>query len=60
VVLGSTDTEGSQRFFTEGLGFKVSDNVPGIASFLRCSSDHHKRPRAACPCPVPASHVLAG
>ncbi|MGW7824533.1 VOC family protein [Streptomyces puniciscabiei] len=40
VVLGSTDQEASQRFFTEGLGFKVSDLVPG-AAFLRCSSDHH-------------------
>ncbi|MGW8951923.1 VOC family protein [Streptomyces sp. NPDC055709] len=40
VVLGSTDQEASQRFFTEGLGFKVSDQVPG-AAFLRCSTDHH-------------------
>lgn len=41
VVLGSTDQEASQRFFTEGLGFKVSDEVPNAAAFLRCSSDHH-------------------
>ena len=41
VVLGSTDQERSQRFFTAGLGFKVSDTVPGLASFLRCSTDHH-------------------
>ena len=41
VVLGSTDHEGSQRFFVDGLGFKVSDSVPGIATFMRCSSDHH-------------------
>jgi catechol 2,3-dioxygenase-like lactoylglutathione lyase family enzyme len=41
VVLGSTDQESSQRFFTEGLGFKVSDTVPGLAAFLRCSTDHH-------------------
>ena len=40
VVLGSTDQEASQRFFTEGLGFKVSDLVPG-AAFLRCTTDHH-------------------
>ncbi|MET9827968.1 VOC family protein [Streptomyces sp. NPDC006385] len=40
VVLGSTHQEASQRFFTEGLGFKVSDLVPG-AAFLRCSTDHH-------------------
>ncbi|MFF6984463.1 VOC family protein [Streptomyces sp. NPDC008343] len=40
VVLGSTNQEASQRFFVDGLGFKVSDMVPG-AAFLRCSSDHH-------------------
>ncbi len=41
VVLGSTDREASQRFFTRGIGLKVSDEVPGIAAFLRCSTDHH-------------------
>src|SRR6201985_1033200 len=41
VVIGSLDQEASQRFFTEGLGFKVSDRVPGLASFMRCSTDHH-------------------
>ncbi|MEU6083625.1 VOC family protein [Streptomyces sp. NPDC047108] len=40
VVIGSTDQEASQRFFTDGLGFQVSDLVPG-AAFLRCSTDHH-------------------
>ena len=41
VVFGSTDQELSQKFFTSGLGFKVSDTVPGLAAFLRCSTDHH-------------------
>ncbi len=41
VVFGSTDQAATQRFFTEGLGFKVSDEAPGFASFLRCSTDHH-------------------
>ncbi len=41
VVLGSTDQESSQRLFTEGLGFKISDTVPGLAAFMRCSTDHH-------------------
>jgi Glyoxalase/Bleomycin resistance protein/Dioxygenase superfamily len=41
VVLGSTDQAGSQRLFTEGLGFKISDTVPGVAAFMRCSTDHH-------------------
>ncbi len=41
VVIGSTDQEASTKFFTEGLGFKISDKVPFLASFMRCSTDHH-------------------
>ena len=41
VVLGSTDLEASERFFIQGVGFKVSDTIAGAASFLRCSTDHH-------------------
>ena len=40
-VLGSTDHEATQRFFVEGLGFKVSDEIKGQGAFLRCSTDHH-------------------
>lgn len=41
VVLGSTDQEFSQKFFQHGIGLKVSDTVSGLASFMRCSTDHH-------------------
>ncbi|MFJ5775632.1 VOC family protein [Streptomyces sp. NPDC093094] len=41
VVLGSTDQESSERFFRQGIGFKVSDTVKGLAAFMRCSTDHH-------------------
>ncbi len=41
VVIGSTDRAATQRFFTEGLGFKTSDEVLGVAAFMRCSTDHH-------------------
>jgi catechol 2,3-dioxygenase-like lactoylglutathione lyase family enzyme len=41
VVLGSTDQALSQKFFQQGIGFKVSDTVPGLAAFMRCSTDHH-------------------
>jgi catechol 2,3-dioxygenase-like lactoylglutathione lyase family enzyme len=42
VVIGSADAPASKRFFTEGIGFRVSDEVPAIgASFMRCSTDHH-------------------
>jgi catechol 2,3-dioxygenase-like lactoylglutathione lyase family enzyme len=40
-VLGSTDQPASQRFFTDGIGFKISDRVVGHAAFMRCSTDHH-------------------
>lgn len=41
VVMGSTDQPSSQRFFVEGIGFKISDVVKGEAAFMRCSTDHH-------------------
>ncbi len=41
VVIGSTDLEPSQRFFMEGIGFKLSDQMGHAAYFLRCSEDHH-------------------
>jgi catechol 2,3-dioxygenase-like lactoylglutathione lyase family enzyme len=41
VVIGSTDHAATQRLFTEGLGLAVSDEITGVAAFLRCSTDHH-------------------
>lgn len=41
VVLGSTSIEASNRFFLDGIGFKISDEVKGAAYFMRCTSDHH-------------------
>lgn len=41
VVIGTTDLATSHEFFVSGIGFKVSDRVGDIASFLRCSTDHH-------------------
>ena len=40
-VLGSTDPQATMAFFTDGLGFKVSDRIKGVGAFLRCSTDHH-------------------
>ncbi|MEU1981856.1 VOC family protein [Nocardia sp. NPDC019395] len=40
-VLGSTDLDTTMKFFTEGLGFKVSDFMGDKAAFLRCSVEHH-------------------
>jgi catechol 2,3-dioxygenase-like lactoylglutathione lyase family enzyme len=41
VVFGSTDYETSKRFFLDGLGFRLSDEVAQIGAFMRCSPDHH-------------------
>jgi len=41
VVIGSTDHLATLRFFTEGLGFRVSDEIKDHGAFLRCSTDHH-------------------
>jgi catechol 2,3-dioxygenase-like lactoylglutathione lyase family enzyme len=41
LVIGSTDQAATQKFFTDGLGLKVSDMIPSIAAFMRCSTDHH-------------------
>jgi catechol 2,3-dioxygenase-like lactoylglutathione lyase family enzyme len=51
VVLGSVDVEASEKFFIQGIGFKVSDRVPEAASFLRCSTDHHNLLVQAAPIP---------
>ena len=40
-VLGSTDYAASTAFFTERLGFKISDRIKGVGAFMRCSTDHH-------------------
>ncbi len=54
VVIGTPDGEASQRFFVDGVGFKVSDQVQGAAAFLRCSTDHHNL--LLQPCPVAFLH----
>jgi catechol 2,3-dioxygenase len=46
VVLQVTDLEKSTKFYTEILGFKISDvypqeMMPGGMVFLRCHTDHH-------------------
>jgi catechol 2,3-dioxygenase-like lactoylglutathione lyase family enzyme len=58
VVIASPDAAASRRFFADGIGFRLSDEVPAIgASFLRCSSDHHNL--LVQPAPVPFLHHTA-
>ncbi|WP_327111255.1 VOC family protein [Streptomyces sp. NBC_01341] len=51
ISLGSTDVATTQRFFTEDIGFKVSDEVKDFGAFMRCSSDHHNLAVQAAPVP---------
>jgi hypothetical protein len=51
VVLGSPDPLGTAKFFLEGIGFRMSDQVAGLLTFMRCSSDHHNL--LVQPAPVP-------
>jgi catechol 2,3-dioxygenase-like lactoylglutathione lyase family enzyme len=41
VLFFTPDPDAAERFYTGVLGFKVSDRVPGLLSFLRCATDHH-------------------
>ena len=41
VLFFTPDPDAATRFYTETLGFKVSDRVPGALSFMRCTTDHH-------------------
>jgi catechol 2,3-dioxygenase-like lactoylglutathione lyase family enzyme len=41
VVIGTTDGPATISFFTDLVGFKVSDRMAGKGAFLRCSNDHH-------------------
>ncbi len=41
VVIGTPEIDKTREFFIDGLGFRLSDAVAGIAFFLRCSPDHH-------------------
>jgi catechol 2,3-dioxygenase-like lactoylglutathione lyase family enzyme len=41
VVVGTNDILASHKLYTEGIGFRVSDIVGGLAFFMRCSPDHH-------------------
>ena len=41
IVYASPDQPTTLRFFTDVLGFEVSDGLPGIIAFARCGEVHH-------------------
>ena len=57
VVIRSLDIAASQRFFTEGIGFKLTDTAPGLATFSRCSADHHNLLLQAAPVNFLQPHI---
>jgi catechol 2,3-dioxygenase-like lactoylglutathione lyase family enzyme len=55
IVLHSPDHQAAVRFFTEVLGFRVSDWLGDFMCFLRCNSAHHRL--AILPGPPCLNHV---
>lgn len=53
VVYGTPDQPTTLAFFTEVLGFEVSDQVPGIIAFTRCGEVHHNLAIQAAPVAFP-------
>jgi len=52
LVLGTPDLAATRSLLVDGLGFKVSDEIDGIISFLRCSTDHHNVALVSSPVPL--------
>lgn len=55
IVLHSPDHEAAVKFFTDVLGFRVSDWLGDFMCFLRCNSSHHRF--ALLPGPACLNHV---
>lgn len=41
LVVGTPEVAKTKELFVDGLGFRISDVVAGMAFFTRCSTDHH-------------------
>ena len=57
VVYCSPDPDATLAFFTEVVGFEISDRVPDVIAFTRCGEVHHNL--AIQGAPVPYVHHLA-
>ncbi len=53
VVMVTPDQPTTLRFFTEVVGFEVSDQIPGIIAFTRCGALHHNLAIQAGPAAYP-------
>lgn len=52
LVLGTPDFGATRDLLIDGLGFRVSDEIPGIIGFYRCSPDHHNLALVESPVPL--------
>ena len=57
VVVASPDQPATVRYFTDVLGFEISDEVPGVIAFTRCGEVHHNV--GVIPGPVAYPHHIA-
>ena len=57
VVYGTPDQPTTLAFFTEALGFEISDGLPGVIAFTRCGEMHHNLALQAAP--VAFAHHIA-
>ena len=53
VVYGTPDQPTTLAFFTDVIGFEISDQVPGIIAFTRCGGVHHNLAIQAAPVAFP-------
>lgn len=53
VVYGTPDQPATLAFFTDVLGFEISDQIPGIIAFTRCGEVHHNVAIQAAPVAFP-------
>ncbi len=53
VVYGTPDQPATLAFFTDVLGFEISDQLPGIIAFTRCGEVHHNVAIQAAPVAFP-------
>ena len=57
VVYGSPDQPATLEFFTDVVGFEISDQIPGVIAFTRCGTVHHNLAVQAAP--IAFAHHIA-
>jgi extradiol dioxygenase len=58
VVLNVRNVEACAAFYTDVLGFRVTDVSPGLMTFLRCNGRHHSIAFMDVPAPPGLRHIM--